>query len=88
MQLYLRNILLFWGAGAGVELTLKNDMRIVGGVSYTQSLTDVTRNNGNKAFDLIDDKGTSDPFDDEYQIQDENSRSLLKGLSLKIGVIF
>ena len=84
----LRNILLFWGAGAGVELELQNGMSLVGGINYTQSITDVIRNNGNKAFELIDDKGTSDPFDDEYQVQEENSRSLLKALTFRIGLIF
>jgi hypothetical protein len=84
----LRNILLFWGAGGGIDLTLKNGLTLVGGVSYTQSFTDVTRNNGSTALDLLDDKGTTDPSDDEYQIRDENSRSLLKGLSLKLGLIF
>jgi hypothetical protein len=84
----LRNILLFWGAGAGVELELQNGMRLVGGIAYTQSITDITRDKGNKAFELLDDKGTSDPLDDEYRIQEDSSRAILKGLTFKIGVIF
>ncbi len=82
------NFYLAWGLGGGVELTLKNGIALVAGVSYQKSLTDITRDKGNKAFDLVDDMGTPDPTDDQYDTEDENARALLNGLTIRAGIFF
>jgi outer membrane protein with beta-barrel domain len=84
----VRNLMLAWGLGGGIELTLKNGIKLIGGVSFQQSMTDITKNKGKKAFDLIDDMGTTDPTDDEYELQDENSKALLHSLTYRIGIFF
>jgi hypothetical protein len=82
------NFYLSWGLGGGVELTLKNGLALFAGISYQQSLTDITRDKGNKAFELIDDMGTPDPTDDQYNTEDEKARALLNGLTIRAGIFF
>lgn len=84
----IRNSYISWGLGGGVELTLKNGLALIAGISYQKSLTDVTRNKGNKAFDLIDDMGNADPTDDVYNVKDEDARVLLNGLTIRAGIFF
>ena len=84
----MKNLILSWGAGAGADISLGDNLVLTGGIFFQQSLTDVTRDKGNFAFDLLDDQGTSDPFDDTYETQEENSRGKLGNLTFRIGIKF
>lgn len=82
------NLYIAWGLGGGIELTLKNGMAFTAGISYQRSFRDLTRDKGTKAIELVDDKGTPDPSDDQYNTKDEDARVLLNGLTIRAGIFF
>ena len=85
----VRNSLFSWGLGAGAEGVLQNDMAVYGGITFTQSFSDVTKDDGRFAFGEVDDKGTDDPFDDEYSDRPRaNSRDKLATLYFRVGIFF
>lgn len=85
----LNGFLFSWGLGLGAEGVLQNDMSVYGGISFTQSFSDVTKNDGRFAFGEVDDKGTEDPTDDEYSDRPRaNSRDKLANLIFRVGIFF
>jgi len=86
----LNGFLFSWGLGIGAEGTLQNDMSVYGGISFTQSFSDVTKDDGRYAFGEVDDGGTpEDPTDDVYSDTPRaNSRDKLATLTFRVGVFF
>lgn len=72
-----------WGLGAGIEYNLrgtsKGDTNILAGVFYQNGFTDVTDNSAEKY--VIDEMGN-------IVVREENSRALIYGISLYLGVMF
>ena len=82
------NLSISWGGGAGIEFNLGESLILAPGLFYQQSLTDITRDKGRMALELIDNMGTPDPTDDTYQTRDEDSRGRLGSLTLRIAIMF
>ena len=62
-----------WGLGGGVEYSISPNLSLIGGVFYTGSLLDITKNSGTKIFE----SGL-----------EEDSKANIQSLSIRIGVLF
>lgn len=62
-----------WGLGGGVEYSISPELSLIGGVFYTGSLIDITKNGGTKVFE----SGL-----------EEDSKANIQSLSIRIGVLF
>lgn len=69
-----------WGLGGGIEYSIGPNTSLVGGLYYQNYVTDVTKNDG-KRRGVGDDPNAEPTFN-------ENSKSLIKGLTIRMGVIF
>lgn len=76
-------IAISWGLGGGVEYNLRGnssgDTNLIGGIFYNQGFTDITKDSGIKFVD--DGNGNKVP-------QDEDSKALLRGITLMLGIMF
>jgi hypothetical protein len=77
---------IFWGLGAGLEYSISQNNALVGGIYFQNGLFDFTRDKGRRAIENPD-QDPNDPNDD-YFVQDEDSRSTVSNLTIRIGIIF
>jgi len=77
---------LFWGFGAGIEYSISENNALVAGLYYQNGLLDFTRDNGNRAI-INPNEDPNDPNDD-FLIQEDDSRAVLNNLVLRLGIIF
>jgi len=70
-----------WGLGGGIEYSLGTQTSIVAGIYYQSYTTDVTKNDGIK-YTSRDQDGLP------LTTASENSKSLIRGLTLRLGVMF
>lgn len=77
---------IFWGLGAGMEYSISQNNAIVGGIYFHNGIFDFTRDNGKRAID----NPNQDPNnpDDDYLLQDENSRATVSNFTIRLGIIF
>jgi len=71
---------LSWGIGGGIEYSIGPNTALVGGLYFQNYFTDVTKNDGIR-------RGQGDGADDEPTFK-ADSKGALKGLTIRIGVIF
>lgn len=77
---------LFWGFGGGIEYSISENNSLVGGLYYQGGLFDFTRDNGHAAI-VNPDQDPNDP-DDDYFIQNDESRATVRNLVIRLGIIF
>ena len=77
---------LFWGFGGGIEYSISENNSLVGGLYYQGGLFDFTRDNGHAAI-VNPDEDPNDP-DDDYFIQNDESRATVRNLVVRLGIIF
>ena len=70
--------MLSWGIGAGGEYIISNNTAIVVGLYYQNGFTDVTKDGSSIMFDSTLSGG----------IREDNSRGIIKGLTIRLGVMF
>lgn len=75
------NFAFSWGFGGGVEYSIGTQTSLVAGIFYQSYITDVTKNDGLK-YTERDQDGL--PVTTAL----ENSKTLIKGLTLRLGVMF
>ena len=61
------------GIGAGVEYDVNNQVTLIGGVYYSSSLLDITKNNGTTIFESG---------------MEEQSRASLRSINIRFGILF
>ena len=66
-------VTLKWGLGGGVEYSISPELSLIGGVFYTGTLLDVTKNKDTKIF---------------ASGLEETSKSSIQSLSIRIGILF
>ncbi len=71
-------VMLSWGIGAGGEYIISNNTAIVVGLYYQNGFTDITKDGSSVMFDSTLSGG----------IREDNSRGIIKGLTLRLGVMF
>jgi len=73
---------LSWGLGGGIEYSLRGNSgegtSLMGGVFYNQGFTDVTKDSGTRIV----------PAEPVPKVEDEDSKALLRGITLYLGVMF
>jgi len=69
-----------WGLGGGIEYSIGPSTSLVGGLYYQNYVTDITKNDGKR-------RGVGDSPMAEPTFR-EDAKSVLKGLTIKLGVIF
>jgi hypothetical protein len=77
---------IFWGLGAGIEYSISQNNALIGGIYFQNGLFDFIRNNGHRAI-VNPDEDPNDPTDD-YFIQQEDSRSKVSNLVIRMGILF
>ena len=77
----VNNFAFSWGLGAGIEYSLGTQTSLIGGIYYQNYITDVTENDGDKFIER-DQDGLP------VTTAKENSKSLIKGITIRIGVMF
>lgn len=75
-----------WGFGLGLEYAVSQNSSLVGGIYFTRGFVDVTNDEAIKAADNPD-QNPNDP-DDDYIISRENSKGLLKTLTIRLAMMF
>ncbi len=70
--------MLSWGIGAGGEYIISNNTAIVVGLYYQNGFTDITKDGSSVMFDPTLSGG----------VREDNSRGIIKGLTLRLGVMF
>jgi len=78
-----------WGLGGGVEYSIGTQTSLVAGIFYQSYITDVTKDDG-WLYTERDPPGNgppTDPLDPTVKVA-EDSKTLIKGLTLRIGVMF
>ena len=76
----VNNFAFSWGLGAGIEYSLGTQTSLIGGIYYQNYITDVTENDGDKFIER-DQDGLP------VTTAKENSKSLIKGITIRIGVM-
>ncbi len=77
------NLAFSWGLGAGAEYSIGTQTSIVVGIYYQNYITDVTKNDGTKYTSRTPPvNGLPDTT------APENSKSLIRGITLRLGVMF
>ena len=71
-------VMLSWGIGAGGEYIIANNTAIVVGLYYQNGFTDITKDKSSVMFDPSVSGG----------IREDNSKGVIKGLTLRLGVMF
>ena len=70
-----------WGLGGGIEYSIGTQTSLVAGIFYQSYITDVTKNDGLKYTERDQDGLPT-------ATQTENSKSLIKGITFRLGVMF
>lgn len=70
-----------WGLGGGIEYSLGTQTSLVAGIYYQNYITDVTEDDGDKFTER-------DQDDLPVTTAKENSKGLIRGLTLRLGVMF
>jgi Outer membrane protein beta-barrel domain len=70
--------MLSWGIGAGGEYIISNNTALVVGLYYQNGFTDITTDKSSVLFDPSVSSG----------IREDNSKGIIKGLTLRLGVMF
>lgn len=71
-------LFLNWGVGAGVEYEISSGTSLVGGIYYHSNLNDFTTNDATRLI----------PDDGDFISEAEDSRALMRMISLRVGVKF
>ena len=71
-------VMLSWGIGAGGEYIISNNTAIVVGLYYQNGFTDITKDKSSVMFDPAVSGG----------VREDNSKGIIKGLTLRLGVMF
>ena len=71
-------VMLSWGIGIGGEYIIANNTAIVAGLYYQNGFTDITKDKSSVMFDP----------DVSGGIREDNSKGVIKGLTLRLGVMF
>jgi len=80
---------LSWGLGGGVEYSITSNAVLVAGLYYQSSFIDITDDNANQAFGLLDAGDPVDPTDDLFEnTPAEDSNVNIGSITLRIGVLF
>jgi hypothetical protein len=75
-----------WGLGAGIEYFISTQNSIVAGIGYKRGFYDLTTNKAKTAMHNPD-EDPSNP-DDDYITSREDSKGVLNGVTIKLGLIF
>lgn len=76
-----------WGLGAGIEYSLGTQTSLVAGIYYQNHIIDVTKDDGQKFKERTPPESINGP-PVESAIEKENSKALIRGITLRLGVMF
>ena len=76
----VNSIALSWGVGGGIEYSVGPKTALVGGIYYQNFITDVTKDNGLRRNDGEDNTVAGSVKED--------TKSILQGLTIRLGVLF
>ena len=76
------------GIGAGIEYSISLNNSLIFGLYYNRTISDVTKNFGTTATTIDDNSTPNDFTDDIVEVENENSKAKISGLSIRIGILF
>jgi hypothetical protein len=75
----VRSLFVNWGVGGGIEYEVNNDTYLVAGLYYMSSLSDMTTDDARKTVELSS---------GEVLTESEDSKGILRQISLRVGILF